>query len=68
MVKGSAVEIEKMYEMFDAQELPLFPWNAGAKHRWVRIVPTETTGRRFTVADMAAWHEPGGDSGSAVPQ
>ena len=29
VIKGYAVEIEKMYEMFDALDLPLFPWHAG---------------------------------------
>jgi nitroimidazol reductase NimA-like FMN-containing flavoprotein (pyridoxamine 5'-phosphate oxidase superfamily) len=58
VVKGGAVEIENMYELFDAQDLPLFPWNAAPKHRFVRIVPAEITGRRFVVTDKAAWHEP----------
>ncbi len=49
VVKGYAVEIEKMYEMFDALDLPLFPWHAGPKHRFVRIEPVEITGRRFHV-------------------
>ena len=60
VIKGGASEIEKMYELFDAQDLPLFPWNAGPKHRFVRITPTETTGRRFVVSDMAAWHPTSG--------
>ena len=47
MLKGWAVEIEKMYELFDAQDLPLFPWNAAPKHRFVRITTEATTGRRF---------------------
>jgi len=37
VIKGTAVEIERMYEMFDALDLPLFPWHAGPKHRFVRI-------------------------------
>ena len=49
VVKGAAVEIEKMYDLFDAQDLPLFPWHAGSKHRFVRIEPSEITGRRFSV-------------------
>jgi nitroimidazol reductase NimA-like FMN-containing flavoprotein (pyridoxamine 5'-phosphate oxidase superfamily) len=58
VIKGHAVEIEKMYEMFDALDLPLFPWHAGPKHRFVRIEPTEITGRRFHVVGKDAW---GGD-------
>jgi nitroimidazol reductase NimA-like FMN-containing flavoprotein (pyridoxamine 5'-phosphate oxidase superfamily) len=49
VIKGHAVEIEEMYALFDAEELPLFPWHAGSKHRFVRIVPHEVTGRRFRV-------------------
>ena len=57
-MKRRAQEIEKMHEVFDAQNLLLFPWNAALKYRFVRIVPAETTGRRFTVTNMAAaWHE-----------
>ena len=49
VVKGTAVEIERMQELFDALDLPLFPWHAAPKHRFVRIVPGEITGRRFRV-------------------
>jgi len=56
VVKGQAVEIEKMYELFDAVELPLYPWHAAPKHRYVRILPEMVTGRRFRVIDRAASH------------
>ena len=56
VVKGQAVEIERMYELFDAVELPLYPWHAAPKHRYVRIVPELVTGRRFHVVDRAARH------------
>jgi nitroimidazol reductase NimA-like FMN-containing flavoprotein (pyridoxamine 5'-phosphate oxidase superfamily) len=49
LVKGQAVEIDKMEEVFAAADLPLFPWHNGPKHRFVRIEPTEITGRRFRV-------------------
>lgn len=49
VVHGQATEIEQMYELFDAEDLPLFPWHAGYKHRFVRIEPTEISGRRFAV-------------------
>jgi hypothetical protein len=58
VVKGRASEIQNMYELFDAQDLPLFPWNDAPKYRFVRIVPELTTGRRFTVTDSASWHAP----------
>jgi nitroimidazol reductase NimA-like FMN-containing flavoprotein (pyridoxamine 5'-phosphate oxidase superfamily) len=56
VVKGQAVEIEQMYEMFDALELPLYPWQLAPKHRFVRIMPEDVTGRRFRIADRAAHH------------
>jgi uncharacterized protein len=55
VVNGYATEIEQMHERFDALDLPLFPWHAGPKHRFVRIEPVEITGRRFHVLGHEAW-------------
>lgn len=51
VVKGRAVEITALHQLFDAADLPLFPWLASPKHRFVRVVPDEITGRRFHVVD-----------------
>ena len=51
VIKGPAVEIERMHEVFEAIDLPLFPWHAAPKHRFVRIEPVELTGRRFHVVE-----------------
>ena len=48
VVKGRATEILKMIEMFEATDLPLFPWLTSAKPRFVRIVPESITGRAST--------------------
>ena len=40
VVKGYAIEIERMHDYFDALDLPLFPWHAAPKHRFVRIEPS----------------------------
>jgi nitroimidazol reductase NimA-like FMN-containing flavoprotein (pyridoxamine 5'-phosphate oxidase superfamily) len=53
VVKGHAEEIEHLDELMEAQDLPLFPWNASLKPRYVRIVADEVTGRRFHVVDGA---------------
>ena len=53
VIKGRAEEIERMQEVFDALDLPLFPWHAGPKHRFVRIVPDDVSGRRFHVVEQA---------------
>jgi nitroimidazol reductase NimA-like FMN-containing flavoprotein (pyridoxamine 5'-phosphate oxidase superfamily) len=49
VVKGRAVEIARLHEVLEATDLPLFPWSTWPKPRFVRIVPTTTTGRRFAV-------------------
>ena len=58
IVKGHAVEIEGMYQLIDALDLPLFPWHASPKHRFVRIEPVEISGRRFCVVEPSAWTDP----------
>ena len=55
VIKGRAVEIERMHELFEALDLPLFPWHASPKHRFVRIEPDDVSGRRFHVVEKSAW-------------
>jgi nitroimidazol reductase NimA-like FMN-containing flavoprotein (pyridoxamine 5'-phosphate oxidase superfamily) len=54
VLKGHAVELEGMQDVFDACDLPLFPWHAAPKPRFVRIDPDSVTGRRFHVVDQTA--------------
>jgi nitroimidazol reductase NimA-like FMN-containing flavoprotein (pyridoxamine 5'-phosphate oxidase superfamily) len=51
VIKGRAIEVAHLHELLEASDLPLFPWSTWPKPRFVRIVPTTTTGRRFVVAD-----------------
>jgi uncharacterized protein len=67
VVKGRAVELERMQDVFDALDLPLFPWHAAPKHRFVRIEPEEVSGRRFHVVDKSAW-DVDGDVVRASPE
>ena len=53
VVKGNARPIERMQEMFDAEDLPLFPWLSWDKPNFVRIEPTVVTGRRYHIVDEA---------------
>jgi uncharacterized protein len=46
LVKGRAVELSSADEVHVASELPLRFWVAGDKSHWIRIIPTEVTGRR----------------------
>jgi uncharacterized protein len=57
VIRGRAQEIRGQ-ELMDTIDLPLFPWQAGDKGRFIRIVPTATTGRRFPVADPSVWETP----------
>jgi nitroimidazol reductase NimA-like FMN-containing flavoprotein (pyridoxamine 5'-phosphate oxidase superfamily) len=43
-------------ELLDSVALPLEPWQPGPKPRFIRIVPTEVSGRRFDIADASVWH------------
>jgi len=47
VVKGVAERVERQSEMDAAEELGLTPWIPTLKYRWVRIHPTEVSGRRF---------------------
>jgi hypothetical protein len=58
VIKGNAEEITNVPELLDTLGLPLFPWQAGDKGRFIRIVPTTTDGRRFPIADPSLWVTP----------
>lgn len=58
VVKGNAETIRATEEVLDTVGLLLFPWHAGRKDHFVRIVPTTVTGRRFTVTPPATWWSP----------
>jgi len=49
VVKGPAIELGSMAELFAVEDLPLFPWHTSPKPRYVRIRPEGVTGRRFAV-------------------
>lgn len=49
LVKGYAEWPHDVDDAISVVALPLFPWQAGEKNRFVRVVPTEITGRRFPV-------------------
>jgi nitroimidazol reductase NimA-like FMN-containing flavoprotein (pyridoxamine 5'-phosphate oxidase superfamily) len=50
VVRGTAKVLEKLNDVYAAQELPLFPWEATPKPVFVRITPRAVTGRRFIAA------------------
>jgi nitroimidazol reductase NimA-like FMN-containing flavoprotein (pyridoxamine 5'-phosphate oxidase superfamily) len=68
VVKGHAEEIKTVPEVVEAMTFPLFPWHAGPKHRFVRIVPDDISGRQFRVLDSAAWRTPMTDAHRSSPE
>ncbi|MBG0740623.1 pyridoxamine 5'-phosphate oxidase family protein [Paeniglutamicibacter antarcticus] len=49
VIKGTAEEPRDIDEAAAAAMLPIFPWQAGEKNHFVRIVPDQISGRRFPV-------------------
>jgi hypothetical protein len=62
VVRGRGEQITRSQELIDTTDLPLFPWQVGEKHRFVRIAPTDVSGRRFHVVDRSVWDTPLGGS------
>jgi hypothetical protein len=58
VIRGNAEEISTGQDLLDTIDLPLFPWQAGDKGRFIRILPTATSGRRFPIADPSVWLTP----------
>ncbi|MDN5768964.1 MAG: pyridoxamine 5'-phosphate oxidase family protein [Humibacillus sp.] len=50
VVRGRAREIRDTDEVIEALSLPLFPWHAGPKPRFMRVTAAQVTGRRLHVA------------------
>ena len=47
IVKGIAQVLNSRDEIQEAEQAQLLPWTAGEKPRYVRVFPSEITGRRF---------------------
>jgi nitroimidazol reductase NimA-like FMN-containing flavoprotein (pyridoxamine 5'-phosphate oxidase superfamily) len=47
LVKGRATKLTDSTELRRARELPLRLWPLGQKPHWIRITPSEVTGRRI---------------------
>lgn len=51
VVRGTAEVLEKSAEIHHAETLDLKPWAPTLKYNWVRIDPTEITGREFEIGE-----------------
>jgi nitroimidazol reductase NimA-like FMN-containing flavoprotein (pyridoxamine 5'-phosphate oxidase superfamily) len=58
VIKGRAEEIKQLHERIESMDLPLFPWHAAPKSRFLRIVPETISGRRFQLVDSTTWATP----------
>jgi hypothetical protein len=53
VAKGPSAVIQVRRDVIDAFDLELQPWHAGRKPAFVRLVPEQITGRRFTIDPTA---------------
>ncbi|HKJ11390.1 MAG TPA: pyridoxamine 5'-phosphate oxidase family protein [Ornithinimicrobium sp.] len=56
VVRGWATEGRHLTDVVESLQLPLAPWQPGAKPRVIRIEPHTVTGRRFTMTDSSRHH------------
>lgn len=68
VIKGKAEAVTSVPDLLDTIDLPLFPWQAGNKGRFIRIVPSSVSGRRFPVADPSIWLTPLSGAKRASPE
>lgn len=68
VVKGEAETIRSTEDVLESFALPLFPWHAGQKDHFVRILSKSLTGRQFTVTDPDQWRTPFMDAPRAAPE
>lgn len=53
VIKGEAQQVNRLYDVLEVIELPLFPWSSAPKPHFIRIEFDSITGRRFEVAGGA---------------
>ncbi|MDQ1593565.1 MAG: uncharacterized protein QOH40_121 [Arthrobacter pascens] len=58
VIRGKAELLTRTEDVVNTFSLPLFPWEAGKKDHFVRVVPGSISGRRFTVAPPNMWWTP----------
>lgn len=51
VVRGTAENLEKFADIEHAETLPLTPWAPTLKYNWVRITPSDISGREFEIAE-----------------
>lgn len=50
VIKGEAQRVQRLHDMLEVVELPLFPWHSAPKPYFLRVLADSITGRRFEVA------------------
>lgn len=54
VVRGRAEEVTDPAELKRLRELPLVPWAPGPKDHFLRVRPSQVSGREISVADLPA--------------
>ncbi|MBT0773402.1 pyridoxamine 5'-phosphate oxidase family protein [Kineosporia sp. J2-2] len=65
VLKGHADELTELADLAAADELPLTPLHGAPKHRFLRIVPQELSGRRFVTVPV--WERPDAPVSTPIP-
>lgn len=68
VIKGQASAISSTEDVLDTVGLLLFPWQAGRKDHFVRVVPSSITGRRFVVTPPVTWWTSLGQAPRTAPE
>jgi uncharacterized protein len=55
VARGRVRQVTRLHDLVDLEQVPVAPWHAAPKHRFLRIEPDEVTGRRFPVAAADYW-------------
>ncbi|MFP5366498.1 MAG: pyridoxamine 5'-phosphate oxidase family protein, partial [Actinomycetes bacterium] len=58
VVKGTPAPVEDGDMPLDLADPDREPWEQGLKEHLIRIIPTEVTGRRFSVHSRGRWWPP----------
>lgn len=49
VIKGEAHHVQRLHDVLEVIELPLFPWQSSPKPHFIRVTADTITGRRFKV-------------------
>jgi hypothetical protein len=55
VLRGRARQVTRVDDLIASARLPLTPWHEADKNRFIRITPSDISGRRFPIVDPGRW-------------